>query len=172
MRLVKVVKTASVVFMFMSSVEARAYSPGDVEEICKKPQVREFSLPTYEEPEKIEVAPESKFSFILSEWTDPATIKLTMKEQSVPFIVESNNSFHKVTAIIPAELTGHFVRINLFSKAILGCYDQKGWLIKVSERWFLKIIVKSFWQNLKNLYNYKTQLQTSSSRSSLKTKSK
>ena len=134
MRFVNIVKPAAVILMFMSSVEAQAYSPGDVEEICKKPQVREFSLPTYEEPEKIEVAPGSKFSFILSEWTDPATIKLTMKEQAVPFTVESNNSFHKVTSMIPAELAGSFVRINLFSKAILGCYDQKGWLIKVSEK--------------------------------------
>ncbi len=132
--LVNIVKPAAVILMFMSNVEAQAYSAGDVDEICKKPQVREFSLPTYEEPEKIEVAPESKFSFILSEWTDPATIKLTMKEKSVPFTVESNNSFHKVTSMISAELTGSFVRINLFSKAILGCHDQKGWLVKVSEK--------------------------------------
>ncbi len=134
MRLVNAVKSAAVVLMLLSNVEAQAYSAGEVEEICKKPQVREFTLPTYQEPEKIEVAPESEFSFKLSVWTDPSTIKLSMKEQSVPFAVESNSSFHKVTAKIPSEFTGKYVRINLFSKAILGCYDREGWLVKVADK--------------------------------------
>ncbi|MDD5228020.1 MAG: hypothetical protein PHN45_05370 [Methylococcales bacterium] len=134
MRLVNAIKSAAVVLMLLSNVEAQAYSAGEVEEICKKPQVREFSLPTYQEPEKIEVAPESEFSFKLSVWTDPSTIKLSMKEQAVPFAVESNSSFHKVTAKIPAEFTGKYVRINLFSKAVLGCYDREGWLVKVADK--------------------------------------
>ncbi len=134
MRLVNTVKSAAVVLMLLSNVEVQAYSAGDVEDLCKKPQVREFSLPLYQEPEKTEVAPESEFSFKLSVWTDPSTIKLSMKEQSVPFAVESNSSFHKVTAKIPAEFTGKYVRINLFSKAVLGCYDREGWLVKVADK--------------------------------------
>lgn len=129
-----VIKGTLAIMLFGVSVCSYAYSAGEVEEICKKPQVREFTLPVYQEPEKIEVASESEFSFKLSEWTDPATIKLTMKEQEVPFTVESNSSFHKVTAKIPAEYVGKYVRINLFSKAILGCYAREGWLIKVSEK--------------------------------------
>jgi hypothetical protein len=111
-----------------------AYSAGEVQEDCKKPQVREFSLPIYQEPEKIEVASESEFSFKLSEWTDPGSIKVTMKEQVVPITVESNSSFHKVTGKIPAEYTGKYVRINLFSKAVLGCYERDGWLVKVADK--------------------------------------
>ena len=128
------VQATLIVALLSVNVGASAYSAGDVDEVCKKPQVREFTLPTYQEPEKIEVAVESEFSFKLSEWTDPATIKLTMKDQSVPFAVESNSSFHKITAKIPEDFTGKFVRINLFSKAILGCYDQEGWLIKVANK--------------------------------------
>jgi hypothetical protein len=120
--------------LLSTSAVSYAYSAGEVDEICKKPQVREFSLPIYQEPEKIEVAAESEFSFKLSEWTDPNTIKVTMKEQSVPILVESNSSFHKVTAKIPAEYTGKYVRINLFSKAILGCYEREGWLVKVADK--------------------------------------
>ncbi len=127
-------QAALAVSLLSTSFGSYAYSAGDVDEVCKKPQVREFTLPTYQEPEKIEVAAESEFSLKLSEWTDPATIKLTMKEQSVPFTLESNNSFHKVTAKIPAEYTGKYVRINLFSKAVLGCYDREGWLIKVADK--------------------------------------
>jgi hypothetical protein len=120
--------------LLSTSAVSYAYSAGEVDEICKKPQVREFSLPIYQEPEKIEVAAESEFSFKLSEWTDPSTIKVTMKEQPVPIVVESNSSFHKVTAKIPAEYTGKYVRINLFSKAILGCYEREGWLVKVADK--------------------------------------
>lgn len=125
-------QTILAVSLLNVSLSCYAYSAGDVDEACKKPQVREFSLPVYQEPEKIEVTAESEFSFKLSEWTDPQTIKVTMKEQSVPITVESNSSFHKVTAKIPAEYTGKYVRINLFSKAVLGCYDREGWLIKVA----------------------------------------
>lgn len=127
-------QTTLAIALLSVNVESHAYSAGEVEETCKKPQVREFSLPIYQEPEKIEVAAESEFSFKLSEWTDPHTIKLTMKEQAVPFTVESNSSFHKVTAKIPTEYTGKYVRINLFSKAVLGCYDREGWLIKVADK--------------------------------------
>ncbi|MEI7841285.1 MAG: hypothetical protein WCJ11_12375 [Methylococcaceae bacterium] len=133
MRVNHFVQATLAVALLSMSASSYAYSAGEVEETCKKPQVREFSLPTYEEPEKIEVAAESEFSFKLSEWTDPSTIKVTMKDQLVPVVIESNSSFYKVTAKIPVEYAGKFVRINLFSKAILGCYDQKGWLIKVSE---------------------------------------
>ncbi len=128
------IQTFLAVVALSTSAISYGYSAGEVEETCKKPQVREFSLPIYQEPEKTEVPVESEFSFKLSEWTDPATIKLTMKEQAVPFSVESNSSFHKVTAKIPAEYTGKYVRINLFSKAILGCYDREGWLIKVADK--------------------------------------
>ncbi len=134
MRVNHFIQAALVVAFFSISIKSYAYDPGDVKDVCKKPQVREFSVATYEEPDKIEVAAESEFSFKLSDWTDPQTIKVTMKEQSVPFTVESNSSFHKVTVKIPAEYTGKFVRINLFSKAILGCYDQEGWLIKVANK--------------------------------------
>lgn len=134
MRVNHFVQTTLAVALLSVSVGSYAYSAGEVEEDCKKPQVREFSLPTYQEPEKIEVAAESEFTFKLSEWTDPHTIKLTMKEHSVPFTVDSNNSFHKVTAKIPTEYTGKFVRINLFLKAVLGCYEQEGWLVKVADK--------------------------------------
>jgi glycogen synthase len=134
MRVNHFVQVTLAVALLSVSVGSYAYSVGEVEEACKKPQVREFSLPTYQEPEKIEVAAESEFSFKLSEWTDPSTIKVTMKEQSVPIVIESNSSFHKVTAKIPAEYTGKYVRINLFSKAIIGCYEREGWLVKVANK--------------------------------------
>jgi hypothetical protein len=134
MQTLQTAKLTSLALALLVSMEVQAYSAGEVDEICKKPQVREFSLPTYQEPENIEVAPESEFTFKLSDWTDPQTIRLTLKDQPAVFTVESNSSFHKVTAKLPPELTGKYVRIDLFSKAVLGCYQREGWLIKVADK--------------------------------------
>jgi len=113
---------------------ATAYESGKAEEICKKPQFRDFNLPVYKEPEKAEVPPESTLSFMISPWVNPETIKLTAKNQNLEYTVESNNSFHRVKAKLPASLNGNFVRINARATAILGCYDQTGWLIKISDK--------------------------------------
>jgi hypothetical protein len=113
---------------------ASAYEPGKTEEICKKPQFREFNLPVYKEPEKTEVPPESTLSFMLSAWANPETIKLTAKNQPLEYTVESNTSFHRVKAKLPASLNGQFVRINARATAVLGCYDQAGWLIKIADK--------------------------------------
>jgi hypothetical protein len=113
---------------------ASAYEPGKTEEICKKPQFREFNLPVYKEPEKTEIPPESTLSFMLSAWANPETIKLTAKNQPLEYTVESNTSFHRVKAKLPASLNGQFVRINARATAELGCYDQTGWLIKIADK--------------------------------------
>ncbi|MDO9049621.1 MAG: hypothetical protein Q7U66_18035 [Methylobacter sp.] len=113
---------------------ASAYDPGSTEDICKKPQFRDFNLPVYKEPEKTEVPPESTFSFLISPWAKPDTIKLTAKNQNLEFTVESNSSFHRVKGKLPAAFNGQYVRINVTAKADLGCYDKNGWLIKVADK--------------------------------------
>ena len=111
-----------------------AYDPGIVEDVCKKPQFRDFNLPIYQEPDKTEVSPESTFSFLISPWANPHTIKLTAKNQDLDYTLESNSSFHRVKAKLPAAFNGHYVRINVSAKAVLGCGDENGWLVKVSDK--------------------------------------
>lgn len=113
---------------------AMAYDPGKTDEICKKPQFRDFNLPVYKEPEKAEVPAESTLIFLVSPWVNPETIKLTAKNQNLDFNVESNSSFHRIKAKLPAAFNGSFVRINAKATAILGCYDQTGWLIKIADK--------------------------------------
>lgn len=111
-----------------------AYESGKVDEICKKPQFRDLTLPVYQEPEKREVPPEATFTFLVSPWAKADTIKLTAKNQDLEFTVESNSSFHRIKAKLPAAFTGQFVRLNVTAKADLGCYDKNGWLIKVADK--------------------------------------
>ncbi len=133
----KAIKMLSPILLIAAALftnAAYAYDPGKTDEICKKPQFRDLTLPVYKEPEKTEVPPESTLSFIVSPWAKVDTIKLTAKNQDLDYTVESNSSFHRVKAKLPAAFNGNFVRINVSAKAELGCSDKNGWLIKVADK--------------------------------------
>jgi hypothetical protein len=135
MKRIKLLKAALLIAAVLFNGAAFAYSSeGETEEICRKPKFMSFSLPTYKAPEKIEVAPESEFTFMISPWSDPKTLQLTAKNQGLPFTVETTSSFHRIKAKLPAEFNGNFVRINASVKAVLGCGEQTGWLVKVAEK--------------------------------------
>lgn len=129
----KIIKCASVLAILLAAQSAIAYEDEKVEEDCKKPKFTDFTLKEYVEPEKAEVPPEATFEFKVSAWSNPATIRLSGRNEKIPFTVESNSSFHRVKAKLPASLTGKFVRINAAVKAVLGCEEKEGWLVKIAE---------------------------------------
>lgn len=129
--------TKSVLFtaILLINGAAFAYSPEELAKECHKPKFTDFTLLDYKMPEKHEVTPESEFSFKVPAWTNPETIKLTAKNQAIPFTIESNSSFHKVKSKIPAEFTGKFFRLNVSAKVIEGtCHEETGWLLKVADK--------------------------------------
>ncbi len=111
---------------------AAAYNAGMVEELCKKPKFSSFSLSEYHAKDKLEVAAESDFSFVISNWIDPTTIKLTAKKKPLPFTVEDKNSFFLVHSKLLPEHKGQFVRLDVQVMAKLGCKALDGWLVKVA----------------------------------------
>lgn len=130
----KIIKTALTLVAVLASSGALAYEEDIQKEDCKKPKYYDFTLSPYKEPEKIEVAPESEFEFKVSVWTDPESIKLTARNEDLPYTVESNSSFHLVKSKLPPSLTGKFARINASVKAVLGCDHKFGWLVKVADK--------------------------------------
>jgi hypothetical protein len=131
---IKIIKFALTIAALCINGAAIAYEADIEEEVCKKPKYTDFSLTEYKEPEKIEVAPESEFEFKISAWADPSTIKLTARKEKVDFTVESTSTFHRVKAKLPASLNGKFARIDASVKAVLGCDEQKGWLVKIADK--------------------------------------
>lgn len=115
------------------SHNALAYNAGSVDEVCKKPKFSSFSLAEFTAAKKLEVPPESDFSFTISSGIDPATLKLTAKKKSLPFTITDKNSFFLVTGKIPAEYTGQFVRMDVQVTSKLACKGLDGWLIKVAK---------------------------------------
>ena len=134
MKITKMFKSALFIAVVLVNGQAAAYSPEELEQACKKPRFTDFNLTEYKAPDNIEIAPESEFIIKISAWVDPTTIKLTAKKQPIAFTVESNSSFHKVKAKLPASLNGNFVRIEVSAKAVLGCGDKEGWLVKVANK--------------------------------------
>jgi hypothetical protein len=134
MKITKMFKSALFIAVVLFNGTAAAYSPEELEQTCKKPHFTDFNLTAYKAPDNIEIAPESEFIIKISAWADPSTITLTAKKQPLAFTVESNTSFHKVKAKLPASLNGSFVRIDVSAKAVLGCGDKTGWLVKVADK--------------------------------------
>jgi hypothetical protein len=130
-----ITKSIVLAALMLANGAAFAYSPEELAKECHKPKFTDFTLTEYKVPEQVEVAPESAFSFKVPAWTNPDTIKLNIKDKPIAFTIESNNSFHKVNAKIPAEYTGKFVRVNASAKVIDGaCHHETGWLLKVSDK--------------------------------------
>ncbi len=135
MKLLTITKPIALAAILFSSVSALAYDDEKEKEKCKIPKIQEFTLPVYEAPDNKEVPPETEFSFVVSGWANPKKITLgNGKGVDIPFTVDSKETFHKVKAKLPPELTGKYVRINARIPAMLECYSTVGWLIKVADK--------------------------------------
>ena len=134
MYVTKLVKSAVFIAVVLFNGQAAAYSPEELEQACKKPRFTDFNLTEYKAPDNIEIAPETELIIKVSAWADPSTIKLTVKKQDLPFTLENTSTFHKIKAKLPATLYGNFVRIDVSAKAVLGCDNKSGWLVKVADK--------------------------------------
>ncbi len=135
MKVTKRLKSVLLTAIMLTSGAAFAYSPDELAKECHKPKFTDFTLTEYKAPENVEVASESEFSFKVPAWTSAESIKLTVKNQAIPFTIESNSSFHKVKSKLPAEFTGKFIRLNVSAKVIDGiCHDATGWLLKIADK--------------------------------------
>jgi hypothetical protein len=95
--------------------------------ICKKVNFSEFSPPN-----NSDVAPGSKFSFYASESTFPKSIKVMIRNHSVPLTVIAKQSGFKVSGELPAMLKAGYSKIKVSAKGIAQCEVSDGWLIKVT----------------------------------------
>ena len=111
---------------------ASAYSPEEKEVFCKKPKFTDFNLIPYDASQPVETPAGAEFIIKMPAYVNPETIKLTVKGEPLPYKLESNSTFHKVSATLPASVNGQFARINIGAAAVLGCDHQTGWLVKVA----------------------------------------
>ncbi len=118
---------------FLISAPSFAYDAGDTKELCFPPKFKTFSPPEKTPTTPVpEVDPESKISFTVSGSADMESISAVAKNIPLQLNIEDKQSFYKVSANLPAELSGKFARIHLKATAMKGACDNKdGWLIKI-----------------------------------------
>ena len=80
-----------------------------------------------------EMAPKSEFSFFASAATNQNSIKVTIKNQSVPVTVTQKNEGFQVTGLLPDAIKGTFAKINITAKGPNQCEVSGGWLVKVTQ---------------------------------------
>ena len=113
--------------MIPGSVWAYGDSSGGGTEGCK------VKFSKYMPASSAEVAAKSDFSFFVSGETNPNTIKVTIKGQSVPVTVTPKKDGFQVTGKLPDSLKGAFAKINIEARGANQCEGSAGWLVKVTE---------------------------------------
>ena len=105
-----------------------AYGSSSSSKACTKPKFSEF-----DPPEKAEVSPGSKFSFVASKATYPNSIEVSAKKQAVVVKVSETGAGYTVTGTLPPSLKGTYARISITGEASGKCRGSDGWLIKIKE---------------------------------------
>lgn len=116
--------------LFMSQIVYSAETEEE-EKICKLPKVLDFTLQEYSVPERLEVEPESEFSFRITRAADPNKIRLLAKSKPLKTEIVPNSSYILVKSKLTPEMTGKFVRLEVFVGTEGICHSSDGWLIKV-----------------------------------------
>ncbi|WP_305910109.1 hypothetical protein Q9L42_001925 [Methylomarinum sp. Ch1-1] len=129
MKITKSLQTIIVLGMALLAGNVFAYSSESEDKKCKKPRFR-----TFEPAHLSEVEPETKISFHVSNWADPATIKAEARKVPMEVDVVDKMNFFVVTAKLPSSVSGKYARIHIEAKAKDGgCRGQDGWLLKVKK---------------------------------------
>lgn len=85
------------------------------------------------EKNKVEVKPQSEFSFLVSKNVLPSSITVKIKEETVPITVKPINNGLTVKGLLPKSAKGRYIRLEIFVKGPGGCDKADGWLLKVGE---------------------------------------
>ena len=96
---------------------------------CEKPHLSKFL------PVKLAlVAPNSEFSFRVTNISSPDQISATVKNIPVEIVADFKDPFYAVTAKLPDSLRNTVARINIkVSGKSSHCEAEDGWLVKISE---------------------------------------
>ncbi|MDQ7090500.1 MAG: hypothetical protein Q9M50_07625 [Methylococcales bacterium] len=124
--MIKLHQIIILLFFIAFTNQVAAYGTSSSKKACKKPTFSEFSP-----PKLTEVKLQSEFSFIASSTTDPKSIKVTVKKQSVAIKVSEKGNKYLVTGTLPAEIKGAYARVNINATGTNKCKGNNGWLLKI-----------------------------------------
>jgi hypothetical protein len=122
-----IIKSFCVLLLLFNSQPIFAYGSSSSTKACAKPKFSEFKPAS-----NSEVTADSEFAFLASKNTEPKTIKVTVKQQSVDVTIIPTAQGYQVTGKLPSNLTGA-ARINISADTTSHCPDNDGWLVIITK---------------------------------------
>ncbi|WP_374089394.1 hypothetical protein [Methylomicrobium lacus] len=104
------------------------YGSSNSSKACAKPGFSQFYP-----PDKADVVPNAKFSFLASPNTRPDTIRVVVKDLSASIAVKPVPQGYQVSGMLPSALHGTFARINISAEGASQCKGSGGWLVNIGE---------------------------------------
>jgi hypothetical protein len=115
-----------VLMLAVFSSNALAYGSSSSKKACKKHKFTNFT------PVHLSVvAPQSDFSFWASALSNPETIVVSVKKQTVDVEIKKANGGYSVTGKIPSSLQSTHARIDIKATGTNNCKANDGWLLKI-----------------------------------------
>jgi hypothetical protein len=105
-----------------------AYGSSSSSKSCTKPQFSDYTPVN-----NAQVAPQSAFSFTASSATNPKSIAVDIKKQSIAITVTPKNQGYQVSGELPEGLKNTTARINITAESPSNCKASDGWLINITE---------------------------------------
>ena len=120
------IKLTIVLISVVFSSNVLAYGSGGSKKACSKPKFTEFTP-----PKLTAVTPQSNFSFKASSLTDPNSIEVSIKKQTIDVTIDKKGRSYYVSGAIPASIKGNYARIVITAKGTNNCAGSDGWLLKI-----------------------------------------
>ncbi len=116
--------------------EVSAYDPspniGTAEGSCADVIFDAFTPAPFSHEKKNEVAPQSEFSFLATKATLTNSIKVKIKDETVPVTMTTMHNGILVKGKLPKTAKG-YIRLEVFARGATGCDKAEGWLLKVKD---------------------------------------
>lgn len=122
----KIVKLLMILTLSIMTTNVMAYGSSSSKKACKKPTFKNFTpahLATVES--------NTEFSFLASSLTNPDTINVTIKKQTVDVEIKKNNNAFLVTGTLPESLQNTYARVVINATGTNKCKGNDGWLLNI-----------------------------------------
>jgi hypothetical protein len=121
----KLITGLALITLLSINQQAWGYGSSSSSKSCTKPQFSDFKPET-----SSTVSAQSTFSFIASENTNPKSIAVTIKQQTVETTITKIPQGYEITGKLP-NIQGA-ARININAETVSACKASDGWLININ----------------------------------------
>lgn len=122
----KIFNLLMILSLTVMATNVMAYGSSSSKKACKKPTFKNFT-PAH----LATVEPNTEFSFLASGSTNPDSITVSIKKQTVDVEIKKTNNGYLVTGTLPESLQSTYARIVIKAAGTNKCKGNDGWLLNI-----------------------------------------